>query len=85
MIYSRDEHNQFLAREKREQNIEYAKKINTNALLLLKEKENIYIAMFKNDQPSQMILTFSTKRLLPKINEHLYCFIVPKEYRDYRN
>lgn len=85
MIYSRREHCQFLEEEFRSQTEDYKQKLDTSALFLLQDREELFVAQFLKFQDGEMILKFSNKRGLPRQSEYLYCFTVQKELRDYRN
>lgn len=85
MIYSRQEHWQFLEEELRAQTEAYKQKLDTSALFLLQDREELFVAQFLKFQDGEMILKFSNKRGIPRQGEYLYCFTVQKELRDYRN
>lgn len=85
MIYSREQHFQFLEEELRAQTEAFKQKLNTSATFLLLEKENLFVAQFLRFEDGEMILKFSNNRGLPRKGEYLYCFTVPKELRNYRN
>jgi hypothetical protein len=85
MIYGRQEHWQFLEEELRAQTEAYKQKLDTSALFLLQDREELFVAQFLKFQNGEMILKFSNKRGLPRQGEYLYCFTVQKELRDYRN
>ncbi len=85
MIHSRQEHYQFLEEELRAQTEAYKQKLDTSALFLLQDREELFVAQFLKFQDGEMILKFTNKRGLPRQGEYLYCFTVPKELRDYRN
>lgn len=85
MIFSRQEHWQFLEEELRAQTEAFKQKLDTSALFLLQERDELFVAQFIKFQDGEMILRFSNKRGLPRQGEYLYCFTVPKEFRDYRN
>jgi len=85
MIYGRQEHWQFLEEELRAQTEAYKQKLDTSALFLLQDREELFVAQFLKFQDGEMILKFSNKRGLPRQGEYLYCFTVQKELRDYRN
>jgi len=85
MIYSRQEHWQFLEEELRAQTESFKVKLDTSALYLLQEREELFVAQFIKFLDGEMILKFSNNRGLPRQGEYLYCFTVPKEFRDYRN
>lgn len=85
MIYSRKEHWQFLEDELRAQTKAFKQKLDTSAKYLLEEREELFAAQFLRFDNGEMILKFSNKRGLPRKGEYLYCFTVPKEYRNFRN
>lgn len=85
MIYGRKEHWQFLEEELKAQTEAYKVKLDTSALFLLQDREEIFVAQFLKFLDGEMILKFSNHRGLPRQGEYLYCFTVPKELRDYRN
>ncbi|MDR0613845.1 MAG: AAA family ATPase [Dysgonamonadaceae bacterium] len=85
MIYTRQEHRQFLEEELRAQTEAFQQKLDTSATFLLMEREELFVAQFLKFENGEMILKFSNKRGLPRKGEYLYCFTVPKELRDYRN
>ncbi|TDK43347.1 AAA domain-containing protein [Algoriphagus formosus] len=84
MIYSRQEHWQFLEEELRAQTESYKQKLDTSALFLLQDREELFVAQFLKFQDGEMILKFSNKRGIPRQGEYLYCFTVPQDLRDYR-
>ena len=85
MIHSREEHFQFLEEELRAQSEAYKQKLDTSAMFLFQDKEEMFIAQFLKFQDGEMIMKFSNNRGLPRQGAYLYCFIVPKELRDYKN
>ena len=85
MFYTRKEHNQFLEEELRAQTEAFKQKLETSALFLLQEREELFVAQFLKFHNGEMILKFSTSRGLPRHGEYLYCFTVPKDLRDYKN
>jgi superfamily I DNA and/or RNA helicase len=85
MIHSRQEHWQFLEEELRAQTEAYKQKLDTSALFLMQDREELFVAQFLKFQDGEMILKFSNKRGLPRQGEYLYCFTVPKELRSYRD
>ena len=85
MIYSRQEHWRFLEEELRAQTEAFKQKLDTSALFLLQDREELFVAQFLKFQDGEMVLKFSNKRGLPRQGEYLYCFTVQKELRDYRN
>jgi hypothetical protein len=85
MIYSRKEHWQFLEDELRAQTDAYKQKLETPALYLMHDREELFVAQFLKIHDGEMILRFSNNRGLPRQGDYLYCFTVKKEFRDYRN
>lgn len=85
MNFSRQEHWQFLEEELRAQTEVYKQKLDTSALFLLQDREELFVAQFLKFLDGELILRFSNKRGLPRQGEYLYCFTVNKELRDYRN
>ena len=84
MIYSREEHTRFLEEELRAQTEAYKQKLDTSALFLLQDREELFVAQFLKFQDGEMILKFPNTRGIPRQGEYLYCFTVPKELRNYR-
>ena len=85
MIYSRQEHIRFLEEELRAQTEAYKQKLDTSALFLLQDREELFVAQFLKFQDGEMILKFPNTRGIPRQGEYLYCFTVPKELRNYRD
>jgi len=85
MLYNREEHIRFLEEELKAQSEVFKQKLDTSALFLLQEREELFVAQFIKFQDGEMILKFSNNRSLPRQGEYLYCFTVPKDLRDYRN
>ena len=85
MKYTRQDHSNFLEEELQAQTIAFNKKLNTSAIFMLEEQEELFVAQFLTFKEGEMILKFSTKHGLPRKGEYLYCFTVPKELRNYRN
>ncbi len=85
MKYTRQDHSNFLEEELQAQTKAFNKKLNTSAIFMLKEQEELFVAQFLTFKEGEMILKFSTKHGLPRKGEYLYCFTVPKELRNYRN
>jgi DNA replication ATP-dependent helicase Dna2 len=85
MIYSREQHIRFLEEELRAQTEAYKQKLDTSALFLLQDREEMFVAQFLTFKEGEMILKFSNTRGLPRQGEYLYCFTVPKELRNYRD
>ncbi|WP_428090828.1 PIN domain-containing protein [Candidatus Pollutiaquabacter sp.] len=85
MIYSREEHIKFLEEELRAQTEAYKQKLDTSALFLLQDREELFVAQFLTFKDGEMILKFPNTRGIPRQGEYLYCFTVPKELRNYRD
>src|SRR5690554_3484135 len=85
MKNTRQEHSNFLEEELQAQTKAFNKKLNTSAIFMLEEQEELFVAQFLTFKDGEMILKFSTKHGLPRKGEYLYCFTVPKELRNYRN
>lgn len=85
MIYSREEHIKFLEEELRAQTEAYKQKLDTSALFLLQDREELFVAQFLKFQDGEMILKFPNTRGIPRQGEYLYCFTVPKELRNYKD
>lgn len=85
MTIDRQEHWRFLEEELNAQTEAYKQKLDTSARFLLEEREELYVAQFLKFQDGEMILRFSNNRGLPRQGEYLYCFLVPKELRNYNN
>ncbi|MDI9357359.1 MAG: AAA domain-containing protein [Phycisphaerales bacterium] len=85
MKYTREEHCGFLEEELQAQTRVFNQKLDTKAISLLQDREELFVAQFLNFKDGEMILKLSTKRGLPRTSAYLYCFTVPKELRDYRN
>lgn len=85
MIYSREDHAKFLKQELRAQTDVYTQKLDTSAIFLLQDREQLFVAQFLKFQNGEMILKFPNSRGLPRIGERLYCFSVPKDLRNYRS
>jgi rRNA-processing protein FCF1 len=85
MIYSREEHIRFLEEELRAQTEAYKQKLDTSALFLLQDREELFVAQFLTFKDGEMILKFPNTRGIPRQGEYLYCFTVPKELRSYKD
>lgn len=85
MKYTREEHKSFLEEELQAQTKAFNLILNTSASFLLQEREELFVAQFLSFKDGEMILKFSAKRGLPRKGEYLYCFTVPKDFRDFRN
>ena len=85
MVFSREEHIRFLEEELRAQTDAYKQKLDTSALFLLQDREELFVAQFLKFQDGEMILKFPNTRGIPRQGEYLYCFTVPKELRSYKD
>ena len=85
MVYSKQEHWQFLEDELRAETELFKQKLDTSAKFLLLDRDELFVAQFLRFKDGEMILKFSNKRGLPRQGEYLYCFTVPKKLRDYKN
>ncbi len=78
MIYSREEHINFLEEELRAQTEAYKQKLDTSALFLLQDREELFVAQFLTFKDGEMILKFPNTRGIPRQGEYLYCFTVSR-------
>lgn len=86
MIIERKKHWQFLEDELKAQTEDFKKKFCSRAEYLLQEKKELYIAQFVTFRDEgDMIVRFPISRNLPRKGEHLFCMVLPKELRNYRN
>jgi len=80
MIFTRDDHAQFLDEELRAVTEEFKNKLETQALTLLQEKGEMFVAKFITFRGNgEMLLKFPNKYSLPRKGDYLCCFTVPKE------
>ena len=80
MIYPRVEHSQFIEEELRAVTEEFKKKLETQAITLLQDKGEMFVAQFMTfSGKGEMLLKFPNTRSLPRKGDYLYCFTVPKE------
>ena len=84
MKYTRQEHYLFLEEELRAETDAFQQKLETKALFLLQEREEVFIAQFVKFEDGEMILKFSNKRGLPRKGEYLYCFTTPNHLHAYK-
>lgn len=86
MIYTRQDHFQFLEEELRAVTEAFKKKLETQAVSLMQDKGEMFVAQFITFRGNgEMLLKFPNTRTLPRKGDYLYCFTVPKELRNYRN
>ncbi len=84
MVHTRKQHWQFLEEELRAQTETYKQKLDTKAVSLLRDREELFVAQFIALKDGELILKFSNTRGLPRQGEYLYGFTVPIELRDHR-
>lgn len=82
--FTREEHSLFYERELSAQTDSFKQVLGTSALYLLQEKEELFVAQFVTFRNGEMILKFSNNRMFPRIAEYLYCFLVTKDFRNYK-
>lgn len=83
MIFTRKQQWLFLEEELRAQTEAFKQKLDTTALSLLRESEELFVAQFLALKDGLLILKFSNARGLPRQGEYLYCFTLPSELRDH--
>lgn len=84
MVHTRKQHWQFLEEELRAQTEAYKQKLDTKAISLLRDREELFVAQFLALKEGELILKFSNTRGLPRQGEYLYGFTVPIDLRDHR-
>ena len=84
MVHTRKQHGQFLEEEWRAQTETFKQKLDTKAVSLLRDRDELFVAQFLALKDGDLILKFSNTRGLPRQGEHLYGFTVPADLRDYR-
>lgn len=84
MLYTQREHYLFLEEELRAETDAFQQKLETNALYLLQEREELFISQFVKFEDGEMILKFSNKRGLPRKGDYLYCFTTPNSLHSYK-
>jgi hypothetical protein len=86
MIIERSKHWQFLEDELKAETEDFNKIFCAKAEYLLQEKEEMFVAQFVTFRSEgDMIVRFPISRTLPRKGEHLFCMVLPKELRNYRN
>ena len=86
MIIQRTKHWQFLEDELRAETEVFDKKFCARAESLLQEKGDIFVAQFITfRKEGDMVVRFPITRNIPRRGEYLFCMVLPKELRDYRN
>lgn len=85
MRINRDKHWKFLEDELRAETEVFARKFYAKAEFLLKDVEEMYVGQFLAFRNGEMVMKFPNSRTLPRKNESLFCMVLPKHLRDYRN
>lgn len=80
---------QFIQDELKVQTDAFKQKLETSALDLLLEKNEVFVGMFiKFMDNGEVLFKFPVSRALPRKNSHYYCFTLPdvlKRYKDWGN
>ena len=80
---------QFIQDELKAQTDAFKQKLETSALDLLLEKNEVFVGMFiKFMENGEALFKFPVSRALPRKNSHYYCFTLPdvlKRYKDWGN
>ena len=89
MIIDRQKQKQFIQDELKTQTDAFKQKLETSALDLLLEKNEVFVGMFiKFMDNGEALFKFPVSRPLPRKNSHYYCFTLPdvlKRYKDWGN
>lgn len=85
MQLDRQKHWQFLEDELRAQTEVFEQKFNAEARSLLTEFEEMFVGQFLSFKDGVMVMKFPNSRNLPRKGEHLFCMVLPKDLRNYRN
>jgi len=86
MIIGREKCIQFLQEELNKQTEDFKLKLDTSAVDLLLNKNEVFLALFVNFMANgEMILKFPASRPLPRKNDFFYCFTLPNAIRSYKN
>lgn len=89
MIIDRQKQQQFIKDELKAQTDAFKQKLETSALDLLLEKNEVFVGMFiKFMDNGEALFKFPVSRALPRKNSHYYCFTLPdvlKRYKDWGN
>ena len=89
MIIDRQKQQQFIKDELKAQTDAFKQKLETSALDLLLEKNEVFVGMFiKFMDNGEALFKFPVSRPLPRKNSHYYCFTLPdvlKRYKDWGN
>lgn len=85
MIIDRQLQQQFIQDELKVQTDSFKQKLETSALDLLLEKNEVFVGMFvKYMDNGEIIIKFPISRALPRKNSHYYCFTLPDVLRRYK-
>lgn len=89
MIIDRQKQKQFIQDELKAQTDSFKQKLETSAIDLLLEKNELFVGMFiKFMDNGEIIFKFPTSRALPRRNSFYYCFTLPdvlKKYKEWGN
>ena len=89
MIIDRQKQKQFIKDELKAQTDSFKQKLETSAIDLLLEKNELFVGMFiKFMDNGEIIFKFPTSRALPRKNSYYYCFTLPdvlKKYKEWGN
>lgn len=85
MIYSRDQHFDFLEKELKAQNDQFLSKVQTPAIHLLEVDGEIFLGKFMGIKNGQVILKMNVDRGLPRKGMHLNAIVLPSDLRNYHN
>jgi DNA replication ATP-dependent helicase Dna2 len=83
MIYSRQQHWQFLEAELRAQTEAFRQKLESPALFLLHHREEVFISYYLRFEKGELILKLPGA--IPRIGEYLYAFTLPPVLTDPKN
>ena len=89
MIIDRQKQKQFIQDELKAQTDSFKQKLETSAIDLLLEKNELFVGMFlKYMDNGEIMFKFPTSRALPRKNSFYYCFTLPdvlKRYKEWGN
>ena len=86
MITERSKHWRFLEHELKAETEKFEKTFEAKAIYLLQEKQEMFVAQFLTFRKGgDMVVRFPISRNIPRKGEHLFCMLLPKQLRDYRN
>lgn len=84
MKYTQEQQNRFLQDEYDAEVDVFKRKLNTVATTLLLQEEEMFVGQLAGMKNGQMLMLFSNKRALPRIGDHFYCMLLPKNLRAYK-